>query len=360
MRAALLRNTGDTELEVRDDVEVVDVGAGEVRIDIQATGVCHSDLSVMNGTIPQAAPVVLGHEGAGIVAAVGEGVTSVSEGDHVIVAWSPPCSACRFCVDRKQPHLCSEIQMLMGGRAHFTLDGSPVHGMAGTGTFAEQMVVPHQAVVRIDDDVPFEIASLVGCGVMTGVGAAINTARIEPGSTVVVFGCGGVGIACIQGARIAGAAEIVAVDLVDAKLEQALGFGATHAVKPDELDSLKAQLTGGDGFDHALEAIGNPLTMRASYDAIRRGGTATIVGVGKIEEQVIFSAFELFYSEKTIKGSYYGSADVRTDFDRILRLWKAGRLDLEGMISRRIDLDDINDAMHQLEAGQVIRQVISF
>ena len=360
MRAALLRKTGDTELEVRDDLEVVDVGPGEVRIDIQATGVCHSDLSVMNGTIPQAAPVVLGHEGAGIVGAVGEGVTSVGEGDHVIVAWSPPCSACRFCVDRKQPHLCSEIQMLMGGRAHFTLDGEPVHGMAGTGTFAERMVVPEQAVVKIDDDVPFEIASLVGCGVMTGVGAAINTARIEPGSTVVVFGCGGVGIACIQGARIAGAAEIVAVDLVDAKLEQALGFGATHAVKPDEFESVKRRLTGGDGFDHALEAIGNPLTMRACYDAIRRGGTATIVGVGKFDEQVVFSAFELFYSEKTLKGSYYGSADVRTDFDKVLRLWKAGRLDLEGMISRRIGLDEVNDAMHELEAGSVIRQVISF
>jgi S-(hydroxymethyl)glutathione dehydrogenase/alcohol dehydrogenase len=360
MRAALLRNTGDTELEVRDDLEVLDVEAGEVRVDIQATGVCHSDLSVINGTIPQAAPVVLGHEGAGIVAAVGEGVTSVAVGDHVIVAWSPPCSTCRFCVDRRQPHLCSDIQMLMGGRAHFVLDGAPVHGMAGTGTFAEQMVVPHQAVVKIDQDVPFEIASLVGCGVMTGVGAAINTARIEPGASVVVFGCGGVGVACIQGARIAGAAEIVAVDLVDAKLEQALRFGATHAVKPDELDSLKRKLTGGDGFDHALEAIGNPRTMRASYDAIRRGGTATIVGVGKFDEEVVFSAFELFYSEKTIKGSYYGSADVRSDFERVLRLWRTGRLDLEGMISRRIGLDDVNDAMRQLEAGQVIRQVISF
>ena len=358
MRAALLRNTGDTDLEVRDDIEVVDVGPGQVRVDIKATGVCHSDLSVMNGTIPQPAPVVLGHEGAGVIAQVGEGVTSIAVGDHVIVAWSPPCSHCRFCIDRKQPHLCSSVGM--GGIPHFVLDGDPIHGMAGTGTFAEHMVVPEQAVVKISDDVPFEIASLVGCGVMTGVGAALNTAQITPGSSVVVFGCGGVGIACIQGARIAGAAEIVAVDLVDSKLEQALGFGATHAVKPDELGSVSQAITGGDGFDYALEAIGNPRTMRAAYDAIRRGGTATIVGVGKLDEVVSFSAFELFYSEKTLKGSFYGSADVRSDFDRMLRLWKAGRLDLEGMISRRIGLDDINDAFRQMEAGTVIRQVISF
>ncbi len=358
MRAALLRNTGDTELELRDDIESAEVGPGQVRVAIQATGVCHSDLSVMNGTIPQPAPVVLGHEGAGIIDAVGEGVTTAEVGDHVIVAWSPPCGHCAFCVDRKQPHLCSSVGM--GGVPNFLVDGVPVHGMAGTGTFAEQMVVPHQAVVKIDDDVPFEVASLVGCGVMTGVGAALNTAKITPGSSVVVFGCGGVGIACIQGARIAGAAEIVAVDLVDDKLDQAIGFGATHAVKPDELESVKQQITGGDGFDFALEAIGNPNTMRASYDAIRRGGSATIVGVGKLDEVVSFSAFELFYSEKTLVGSYYGSADVRSDFARMLRLWKTGRLDLEGMISRRIGLDDINDAMHQMAAGQVIRQVISF
>lgn len=360
MRAALLRNIGDDELEVRDDFEVGEPGPGEVTVEVHATGVCHSDLSVMNGTIPQPAPCVLGHEGAGVIGAVGEGVTSVAPGDHVIVAWSPPCSRCRFCVDRKQPHLCSEIQMVMGGQAHFSLDGSPVFGMAGTGTFAERLVVPHQAVVPIDHDIPFDVASLIGCGVTTGVGAALNTARITPGSSVVVFGCGGVGIACIQGARIAGAAEIVAVDLVDAKLEQALGFGATHAVKPDELDSVKRDLTGNDGFDYALEAIGNPNTMRAAYDAVRRGGTAVIVGVGKIEEMVTFSAFELFFSEKTLVGSYYGSADVRSDFHRLLRLWRSGRLDLEGMISRRVELDGINDAIHQLEAGQVIRQVVTF
>jgi S-(hydroxymethyl)glutathione dehydrogenase/alcohol dehydrogenase len=349
MRAALLRNIGDTALEVRDDIELVAVGPGEVKVKIEATGVCHSDLSVMNGTIPQPPPCVLGHEGAGIIAEVGEGVTSVQVGDHVIIAWSPPCGECAYCGPRHQPNLCSNIQMVMGGTPHFTLDGSPVFGMAGAGTFAEEMIIPHQGVVKIDDDIPLEIGSLVGCGVMTGVGAASNTAKVTEGSSVVVFG-----------AKVAGASVIVAVDLNDQKLEDAKKFGATHACKPDELDSLKASLTGGDGFDYSFEAIGLPTTMRASYDAIRRGGTACIVGVGKLDEFVQFSAFELFFSEKNLVGSYYGSADVRTDFHKLLGFWKDGQLDLEGMISRRIKLDDINDAFEAMQRGEVIRQVISF
>jgi S-(hydroxymethyl)glutathione dehydrogenase/alcohol dehydrogenase len=359
MRAALLRNMGDDALEVRDDIELVDVGPGEVKVRIEATGVCHSDLACIEGVIPQPAPAVLGHEGAGVIAAVGEGVTSIKEGDHVIVAWSPPCGYCPYCVSRHQPNLCSNIQMVMGGTPHFRLDGAPVFGMAGAGTFAEEMIIPEQGVVKIDDDVPFEIGSLIGCGVMTGVGAAINTAKVTPGSSVVVFGCGGVGIAAIQGARLAGASVIVAVDLVDGKLETAQQFGATHACKPDELDSLKAQLTG-DGFDYSFEAIGLPQTMRAAYDAVRRGGTACIIGVGRLDAFVQFSAFELFYSEKTLVGSYYGSADVRSDFHKLLGLWKAGRLDLDGMISRRIKLDEINDAFGAMKRGEVIRQVISF
>jgi S-(hydroxymethyl)glutathione dehydrogenase / alcohol dehydrogenase len=360
MRAALLRNIGDHDLEVRDDVELVDVGPGEVRVKIEATGVCHSDLSCMNGTIPQPPPAVLGHEGAGVVAEVGDGVASVAVGDHVIVAWSPPCGHCSFCVGRKQPNLCSNIQMIMGGTPHFRLGGDPVFGMAGAGTFAEEVILPQEGVVKIDDDVPLEIASLIGCGVMTGVGAAINTAKVTPGSSVVVFGCGGVGISVIQGARVAGASEIVAVDLNPDKLEQAKAFGATHGCAPDEVDSLKASITGGDGFDFAFEAIGLPATMRASYDAVRRGGTACIVGVGKLDEFVQFSAFELFFSEKTLVGSYYGSADVRSDFHRLLNLWKNGRLDLDAMISRRIKLDEINDAFEAMRRGEVIRQVISF
>jgi S-(hydroxymethyl)glutathione dehydrogenase / alcohol dehydrogenase len=360
MRAAVLRNTGDDKLEVRDDVGLNDVGPGQVKVDIKATGVCHSDLSAMTGVIPQPAPFVPGHEGAGIVSEVGEGVTSVSPGDHVIVCWSPPCGKCAFCIDRKQPNLCPNIQMAATMATNFVVDGAPTFGMAGFGTFAESLLIPEQGAIKIDDDVPFEIASLVGCGVMTGVGAALNTAKVTPGSSVVVFGCGGVGISAIQGARVAGAAEIVAVDLVDHKLEDAQRFGATHAVKPDDLDGAKASITGGDGFDFAFEAIGLPTTMRAAYDATRRGGTTCIIGVGGLDKEISFSAFELFFNEKTFVGSYYGSADARSDFQRMLRLWKTGRLDLEGMISRQLGLEDVNDAIADMKAGEVIRQVITF
>lgn len=360
MKAAVLRNTGDTELEIRDDVEVADPGPGEVKIDIKATGICHSDLSGMNGTLPQPAPAVLGHEGSGVISAVGDGVENVAEGDHVIVAWSPPCGQCVYCVDHKAPNLCADVQITMAVTPHFSIGGEPVYGFAGAGTFAESLVVPHQAAIKIPEDVPFEVGSLIGCGVMTGVGAAINTSAIVPGSSVVVFGCGGVGISCLQGARAAGAATIVAVDLVDEKLEMAKQFGATHAVKPDGLDELKEQLTANQGFDYSMEAIGSSVTMRAAYDAIRRGGTACIVGVGRAEDMLELSALELFYSEKTLVGSYYGSADVRSDFQRMINMWRAGLLDLEGMISKRMTIDDINEGLHAMERGEVIRQVITF
>ena len=358
MRGAVLRQTGDEGLDVVDNLEIADPGPGQVRIKIEATGVCHSDLSGMNGTLPQPAPAVLGHEGAGVILEVGDGVTSVAEGDHVIIAWSPPCGTCVFCVDRKSPHLCQTFMGAMGD-TKYTEDGEPLFGFAGAGTWAEEMLMPEEGVVKIDDDVPLDVASLIGCAVMTGVGAVINTAEVEPGSSVVVFGCGGVGISVIQGARIAGAAEIVAVDLVDEKLETAKQFGATHSVKPDDLEALKADIGHGDGFDYAFEAIGNPVTMRAAYDAVRRGGTAVIVGVGKMDEMVSFSAFELFYSEKSLLSSYYGSTDVRSDFHLLLRLWRQGKLDLEGMITREIELDDINDALGALARGEVVRQVIA-
>lgn len=358
MRGALLRQTGDGTLEVVDDLEIGDPGPGQVKVKIVASGVCHSDLSAMNGTIPQPPPAILGHEGAGIVTAVGDGVPGLAEGDHVIIAWSPPCGQCADCVDRKSPHLCQAFLLNMAVPKYKQGD-TDIFAMAGAGTWAEETIMPWQGAIKIDDDVPLEVASLIGCAVMTGVGAAINTAKVVPGSSVVVFGCGGVGISVIQGARVAGAAEIVAVDLVDEKLETAKSFGATHGVKPDDLDALKGELTAGAGFDYAFEAVGHPTTMRAAYDVIRRGGMAVVVGVGRAEQTFELSAFEMFYGEKHLVGSYYGSTDVRSDFARIIRLWRAGRIDLEAMITRRIGLDDINDALGAMERGEVVRQVIS-
>jgi S-(hydroxymethyl)glutathione dehydrogenase/alcohol dehydrogenase len=357
MRAAVLRNTGDEKLDVVSDAAVVDTAPGFVRVAVKATGVCHSDLSTMTGVIPQPAPVILGHEGAGEIVEVGAGVPGLAVGDHVIVAWVAPCGTCSFCLGG-QPNLCSTVLMDAGFVQRFTVGGQPVYGMAGTGTFCDEVVLPHQSVIKVADDVPWDVASLIGCGVMTGVGAAINSARVKPGSSVVVFGCGGVGISVIQGARIAGAAEIVAVDLVEAKREDAKRFGATHACAPDDLDALKGELTAGQGFDYAFEAIGLPQTIRAAYDAARRGGTAVVVGVGGMDQMITFSAFELFYSEKTLIGTIYGSADVRRDFHRLIRLWKAGRLDLEGMISQKMALEDINQAFDDMKAGKVIRTVI--
>jgi S-(hydroxymethyl)glutathione dehydrogenase/alcohol dehydrogenase len=359
MRAALLRNTGDEKLEVADGIEPIAVGPTDVKVQIKATGVCHSDLHGMEGSLPIAAPCVLGHEGAGIVTEVGEAVTGIAVGDHVVVAWSPPCGQCVACVEQRQPHLCVMIQFTMAAMPRFSEGGNPIFGFAGTGTFCEEAVLPQEAVVKIDDDVPFDVASLIGCGVTTGVGAAINTAKVRPGSTCVVFGCGGVGMSVIQGCRIAGAAVIVAVDMNADKLEQAKQFGATHGCTPDALDALKAEVTGmANGFDYSFEAIGLPVTMRGAIDAARRGGTVTIVGVGPADKHIELNCFEIFFDEKVIQGSYYGSADVRSDFNRFLRLWKAGKLDLEAMITKRIDLAEVNDAIDALRKGEAIRTVI--
>lgn len=357
MRAAILRNIGDDKLDVVDDAATVETGPGLVKVAIRATGVCHSDLSGMKGIVPQPTPAVLGHEGAGEVVEVGDGVTGVAVGDHVVVSWVPPCGTCTYCIGG-QPNLCVTIMFTSAVTPRFTQAGEQVGGFAGTGTFTEEVVLPVEGVIKVDNDVPFEIASLIGCGVMTGVGAAINTAKVQPGSSVVVFGCGGVGISVIQGARIAGAAEIVAVDLVEAKREDAKRFGATHACAPEELDALKAELTGGEGFDYGFEVVGLGKTIRATYDAVRRGGTAVVVGMGADADKIEFSAWELFFSEKTLKGTFYGSADVRRDFHRLLRLWRAGRLDLEGMVSQTLALEDINQALTDMEEGRVIRTVI--
>jgi len=355
MKAAVLTGLNQ-DLEIRDDISLVDLPAGGVHLKVVSSGVCHSDVSGQNGTIPTPTPCVLGHEGAGIVLEVGKGVTDVKAGDHVIVSFTPACSKCKACL-RGQSYLC-ETMGSMAMTPHFMMDGNPLGGFTGCGTFSEEMIVPEAAVVKVDDDIPLDVVSLIGCGVTTGVGASINTAQIKPGSSVVVFGCGGVGISAIQGARIAGAAEILAVDMVEGKLAMAKNFGATHVTKPEDLPGMIQEITAGEGFDYALECIGNPTTIRATYDSTRRGGTAVIVGVGRLDQQVTFSAFELFYADKILRGSMYGSANVRTDFPKLLRLWKAGKLDLEGMISRRMKLEDVNEAFRAMQAGEVIRTVL--
>lgn len=360
MLAAIMETAPTDQLVLRDDVTLRDIAPGDVRVKIAHSGVCHSDLSAMNGTIPQPPPCVLGNEGSGVVQDVGDGVTHVAPGDHVIIAFSPPCGTCAYCTGRGQPNLCLNGFFAMSASPQFRRGDEVVGAMTGCGTFAEETIVPGIAVVGIDKDIPLDVAALVGCGVTTGVGAAINTAKVTPGSSVLVIGAGGVGVAAIQGARIAGAAEIVAVDLHEGKLNRAKAFGATHGVLPDDLPGAMAEVTGGEGFDYTLECIGMPTTMRQAFDLTRRGGTCCIVGVGRAEETFELSAFEMFFSEKNLIGSMYGGADVRTDFNRFLRLYRSGQLDLDGMISRRIRLDEVNEALGAMGDADVIRQVIDF
>ncbi|MFF4418447.1 alcohol dehydrogenase catalytic domain-containing protein [Streptosporangium sp. NPDC001559] len=358
MRGALLHAVGDDRLDIRDDLTLAPVGPADVRIRIRATGVCHSDLSAISGVLPMPLPVVLGHEGAGVVVETGERVTSVSPGDHVVVNWTPACDTCSNCL-AGQPFLCMKYMKDAFVNARFRYDGgTPAYGMAGCGTWAEEIVVPWQGAVRIDPELPFEIAALIGCGVTTGVGAALNTARVRPGSTVAVVGCGGVGLSVVQGARVCGATTILAIDPLESKHEPALKLGATHAVTPDRLSDAVRTITGGRGFDYGFEAVGGSATIMTAWKATRRGGDVIVVGAGASDDLVPLSAFNLLFEGKNILSSLYGGADVRRDFPLLAELYKAGKLDLESMITTRLPLSNLNGAINALKTGEPLRQII--
>jgi len=356
MYAAVLHQTGDATLDANSEVQSTSFGPGRVRVKLRASSLCHSDLSAMSGVLGHPAPFVPGHEGAGDVVEVGAGVTSVKPGDRVLVCWMPPCGECRSC-QIGEGHLCASGYFNLG-TPNFELDGKPVLGFMGQGTFAEETVIPANAATKIPDDVPYDIAALIGCGVTTGIGAAINTARVKPGSSIVVIGVGGVGISIVQGAKVCGAAQIVAVDPTPNRREWALNFGATRACAPDELAAVRAEVTGGFGFDYSFEAVGRPETLRAAYDATRRGGSVVLVGAGSREYMTDFNMSELFISERRILPSFYGGADVRRSYATIIDLWRAGRIDLAGMITHRVTLPDINTAIAQMHSGEALRTVI--
>lgn len=356
MRAAVLHEIGQEKLEVLDDVEAVGFGPGKVKLRIRATGLCHSDVSAMSGVLPQPAPFIPGHEGAGEVVDVGDGVTGLSAGDRVLVCWLPACGDCPSC-KRGQTQLCL-AGFMNAGTPNFKRPGGDVFGFAGTGTFTEEVVVGAGCAVPIPDDVPFEIAALIGCGVTTGLGAAINTAKVEAGSSVAVIGCGGVGISTIQGARVQGAAQIIAVDPVASRREAALRFGATEAVAPDGLADAKQRITGGEGFDYVFEVVGKSATARTAYENTRRGGTLCVVGAGAMDDNFQVNMFELFFDEKRILPSMYGGGDVLRSYERAIALWRAGRIDLESMITHRVRLDGINDALDQMRTGESLRTCV--
>jgi len=359
VRAAVVHEVGAPF--VIEEIELAPTGPHDVRVKMAASGVCHSDLSVQKGTIPFLFPTVLGHEGAGVVIEVGEAVTRVAPGDHVVLTWMPACRRCFWCL-RGQAMLCEVglAESLSG--AYATVGGTRLVRGLGTATFGEETLVPEGEVVRLDPSVPLELAALVGCALATGVGAVWHTAHVTPGSTVAVVGCGGVGLSVIQGARLAGAGTIVAVDQVAAKLDTAKSMGATAVVDSSSEDVVAAVRahTGGRGADFGFEVVGRAETIRTAFAVVRRGGTAVLVGAGSPAEQVSFSAFELFVDAKTVIGCVYGSTDADRDFPVLVDLVRQGAIDAEGLVTRRIGLEDVNDAFRAMEAGEVARSVIVY
>jgi S-(hydroxymethyl)glutathione dehydrogenase/alcohol dehydrogenase len=344
---------------VVEELSAIDPGPGDVVVTVGASGVCHSDLSATNGTLPLPPPTILGHEGAGTVEWVGSEVTRVKPGDRVIATFVPSCGGCWYCIHDRS-NLCEHTgEVMMVPRAKRD-DGTPITAFTGLGTFSDAMTIAESQAVKIETDLPDEQLALIGCGVTTGVGAALNTAQIEPGSSVAVIGCGGVGQAVIQGARIAGAARIFAIDPVELKRKAAEQLGATDLIDPADGDPIGQvqERTGGRGTDYAFEVIGHPDTIVQAYATARRGGTAVVVGMPRMDSMVTLPGFGLFYEEKRLLGCVYGSAQVRRDFPRFVNLVETGRLDLGAMVSRRIKLDEVNDAFRAMQAGEVIRSVI--
>jgi Zn-dependent alcohol dehydrogenase len=348
-----------------EDVELAPPGPGEARVRVAAAGVCHSDWHFATGEMQTPLPVVLGHEGAGVVEEVGPGVARVRPGDEVVLLWRAGCGHCEYC-SRGRPALCGSNRRMRASGG--LLDGtSRLHGPSGeikhflgVSCFAEQTVVPETSLLPISDRVPLEIAAIVGCAVMTGVGAVVNTAGVEPGSSVLVIGAGGVGLSAVMGAHLAGASPIIVADVVGSKLELASELGATDLVQAGEQDPVEAArtLTRGEGVDYAFEAIGRRETLEQAIGALRRGGTAVAVGLPGTQVAAAVNVVDLVTSEKTLKGSLYGSTRHFADIPRLFDLYRRGRLPLDRLLSRRYRLDQINEAYQALLAGEVARAVL--
>ncbi|MFQ5947404.1 MAG: Zn-dependent alcohol dehydrogenase [Acidimicrobiia bacterium] len=364
IRAALLTE-GSATFEVAD-LELQPPQQGELGVRIAATGFCHSDLSIRRGTIPHLFPAVLGHEAAGIVEEVGSGVEGFAPGDHVVLAWLPQCGECFYC-RHSQPQLCATSEGTLvgmqqdGSLRRTTPDGTPVFAMCGIGSFAQHAVVPASSAARVPDDLALDRVALIGCAVLTGVGAVLNSARVEAGSTVLVVGVGGVGLNIVQGARIAGAERIIAADVSGEKLELARKLGATHTARsPDESPvALSRDLTDGRGADYTFEAIGRPDTARQAFDATRAGGTTVLIGLAGVDAVLELPLLRMVAREHRLTGSWYGSADIQRDVPRAIELFRTGQLDLDALVTGTGGLEDIEAAAQALESGQAVRTVIT-
>jgi S-(hydroxymethyl)glutathione dehydrogenase / alcohol dehydrogenase len=364
VRAAVL-SAVDAPLEIAD-LDLDPPRAGEVLVRIAASGVCHSDVSTANGTIGTRLPAVLGHEGAGVVEAVGPAVASIAVGDHVVLSWNPSCGACEECL-RGLPHLCTAAWDamfaggLMDGTPRLHRDGREIYHYSFISSFAERAVVPARSCVRIDPAIPLDIAALVGCAVTTGIGTVWNTAGVRPGERVAVYGCGGVGLSAVLGASAVGAAPIIAVDRRSDKLAVAVSLGATGAVLWDADAQTTAEAVAraaGGGVDYAIDAVGRPEVLQAAFLSTRRRGAAVAVGIPRQNDVVTLPALTLPRMERRLLGSIYGSARPERDFPLILHLFMRGRLPLDRLISHRLPLDGIGEAFDLVSTGAAVRAVI--
>lgn len=362
-KAAVLYGPNET-LRV-EEVTIDDPQEYEVRVKLAATGLCHSDLHVLRAAVPSPFPIVLGHEGAGIVDRVGHGVTSVKTGDHVVLPVIFTCGKCRYCVEG-QPALCSEVLpahlmgTLPGGGKRLHRNSQDLHVFYSQGSFAEYVVVHERSAVKVRDDVPLETACLFSCGVTTGLGSVINRAGLRSGESIVVYGCGGVGLSCIMGAKLAGAGKIVAVDILDSKLEMAKEMGADFLINAAREDPQQkvAEITGG-GADYAIESVGNVKTMVQAFGSIHTAGTCVLVGAAPMLDILGLFPYE-FLLGKTLKGSLLGNVRTSIDVPRYVEMYMEGKIPVQKLISRYFRLEQINEAIEAVERGDVVRAVIRF
>ncbi|HEV8663554.1 MAG TPA: zinc-dependent alcohol dehydrogenase family protein [Candidatus Methylomirabilis sp.] len=352
---------------VVEELELEGPGPGEVLVEIAAAGLCHSDLSVMNGSRPRPLPMVLGHEASGVVAEVGTSVEGLKAGDRVVFSFVPMCGRCTPCAVGR-PALCERGgqangrgTLLSGARRFKSRRGEPLHHHLGVSAFSRYTVAAQESLIPIPSEVPLEKAALFGCAVMTGVGAVVNTARVEPGARVAVFGLGGVGLAVVLGAQLAGALQIVALDLLPTKLDLARRLGATHTVSAGAANAVEAvrEITRG-GADYTFEAVGNAKVLGQAYAATRRGGKTIAIGLPHPAHRLDLQAVSLVAEERSLLGSYMGSAVPRRDLPRFLDLYLAGRLPVDELVSQRVELGSVNAAFDALREGVVVRQLVCF
>jgi len=365
MKAAVFEEVGKP-IRIYDDVEIIDPRPGEVRVRVKFCSICHSDLSIVDGSLPNVGQIILGHEAAGVVDAVGEGVTRLQVGDHVVLTPVPPCGTCYFCI-RGETTLCATniglyTSALGDGNTGLSRNGEVIYRGVGVGAFAEQVITQVNGAVKISPDVPLDLACLMGCGLQTGIGAVLNTAKVEAGATVVIMGLGGVGIAAVQGARLAGAAVILASDPVAERRELARQFGATHVIDPlnEDLPARCLELTGNIGMDYAFETAGLAKLVETCIAVTRAGGTTIAVGAASLDQGIQINPFTLFSSmEKKLCGCLLGSCNSLLEIPRMISLYKSQQLKLEEMVTRRRPLEEINEAFEDLKSGKGIRTVLA-